>query len=298
MSRAGRAALIGATLLAAALAGTWAACGGADLEIAEAPAPVPPAAAPAAAAGEPFVGVLTARRSAVVAALVEARVEEVLVHLGEQVAAGQPVARLDRQAIRQRLAAAVAEADAARAAQRGAALEVDDARHKLALERKLYRDGITSRESVRAAQVAIGRAESALSQAAASARAAAAAAAELERQLAATLLTAPMAGVVTDLRARPGELLPAGTPVMRVLDPSELRLRFAVPADRAAEVARGARVELDLPGAARPVSGLVEQLAPELEPPLRLVLAEASVDPASAGAARAGAVGTVRLIGR
>ncbi len=292
--RTRRAALAGAVLFAAALAGSYAACGGAELEVAE-PAPAAPAAAPAPPAPAPdeFVGVLTARRTAVVAVEVDARVEEVLVHMGDRVSAGQPVARLDDRALRQRLAAAAAEADAARATERGAALDVDDARHKLGVERRLYRDGVTARESVRAARVAIGRAESALARAAATRRAAAATAAELQRQLATTALAAPIAGVVTDLRAREGELLAPGTAVMRILDPSELRLRFAVPADRAGQVTIGSRVELALPDTGQAITGVVEHLAPELEPPLRLVVAEAALAPGQA--APAGSIGKVHV---
>ena len=293
--RARRAALGGALLFAAALAGTYAACGGTDLEVVE-----PPPAAPAAAAATPapapeaFVGVLTARHTAVVAVEVDARVEEVLVHMGDRVGAGQPVARLDDRAIRQRLAAATAEADAARATERGAALDLDDARHKLGVERRLYRDGVTARESVRSARVAIGRAESALSRAAATRRAAAATTAELQRQLATTALAAPIAGVVTDLRAREGELLTPGTQVMRILDPSELRLRFAVPADRAGQVAIGTRVEMALPDTGQAITGVVEHLAPELEPPLRLVVAEAALAPGQT--APAGSIGEVHVV--
>lgn len=288
-----RAVLAGATLLAASLAGTYAACGGAEIDVA---APPPPAAAPAAAplpAGDAFVGVLTARRTAVVAVEVEARIDAVLVHGGDRVQAGQAVARLDDRALRQRLAAAAAEADAARAAERGAALDLDDARHKLGVEKNLYRDGIVSRESVRAAKVAIGRAESALARAAATRRAAAATAAELARQVETTVLAAPLAGVVTDLRAREGAILPPGTAAMRILDPSELRLRFAVPADRASQVAIGSRVELALPDRP-PVAGVVEHLAPELEPPLRLVVAEAALAPGQT--APPGSIGKVHVV--
>jgi RND family efflux transporter MFP subunit len=293
-----RAILAGAVLFAASLAGVWAACGGAELEVSESPpgspvaAPGAPAAAPAAT-GQPFVGVLTARRTAVVAVEVDARVEAVLVRMGDRVAAGQPLVRLDDRAVRQKSAAAAAEADAARAAERGAALDLDDARHKHGVEKGLYRNGIVSRESVRGARVAIGRAESALARAAANRRAAAATAAELERQLATTVLTAPIPGVVTDLRAREGELVNPGAAVTRILDPSELRLRFAIPADRAGEVKIGSRVELALPDGGRTITGVVEHLAPELEPPLRLVVAEAAL--ASGQTAPPGSIGKVHV---
>ena len=291
-----RAILAGAILLSAWLAGVWAACGGAELEVSQ-PAPAAPAAtAPAAAApaaGEPFVGVLTARRTAVVAVEVDARVEAVRVRMGARGAAGQPLVRLDDRAVRQRVAAAAAEADAARAAERGAAIELDDARHKFGVENKLHRQGIVSRESVRGARVAIGRAESGLARAAATRRAAVATASELQRQLATTMLAAPIAGVVTDLRAREGELLTPGAAVTRILDPSELRLRFAVPADRAGQVKIGSRVELALPDSGRTIAGVVEHLAPELEPPLRLVVAEAALAPGQT--APPGSIGKVHV---
>ena len=291
-----RAILAGAILFSASLAGVWAACGGPELEVSQ-PAPAAPiAAAPvaaASAAGEPFVGVLTARRTAVVAVEVDARVEAVLVRMGDRVAAGQPLVRLDDRAVRQRLAAAAAEADAARAAERGAAIELDDARHKFAVEKTLHRQGIVSRESVRGAKVAIGRAGSGLARAAATRRAAVATASELQRQLATTMLAAPIAGVVTDLRAREGELLTPGAAVTRILDPSQLRLRFAVPADRAGQVKIGSRVELALPDSGRTITGVVEHLAPELEPPLRLVVAEAALAPGQT--APPGSIGKVHV---
>jgi len=289
-----------ARALCAALA-VAAACGGTSEPAAPAAGGDPvSAAAPAGRprAGDDHVGVLAARRSATVAAEVGGRIAEVLVHIGDRVEVGAPIARIDDLPARQRLAAARAAAEQARAARHGAALEVDDARARLALARRMLDRGITSRESVRAAGVAVGVAEAARERAAAAERAALAEVAEVERQLAATTVTAPLAGVVSQVRARVGDVVDRGAALAAVIDPSELRVRFAVPPDRADEVPPGTRVVLRPSGVGGEIPAIVRHVAPALEPPLRLVVVEAEVAaPGGAGAlpVQPGAVGRVTV---
>jgi HlyD family secretion protein len=57
-------------------------------------------------------------------------------------------------------------------------------------------------------------------------------------------VTAPVAGVVADVLARPGETIPAGGPVVSLLPPENIFVRFFVPEPRLAEVHSGDKVAL------------------------------------------------------
>ncbi len=57
-------------------------------------------------------------------------------------------------------------------------------------------------------------------------------------------VTAPATGVVADVLARPGETIPAGGPVVSLLPPENIFVRFFVPEPRLAEIHGGDRVAL------------------------------------------------------
>ncbi|HWM86941.1 MAG TPA: HlyD family efflux transporter periplasmic adaptor subunit [Kofleriaceae bacterium] len=253
-----------------------------------------------------YVGVLTARRTAVVEVEFEARVQQLLVRMGDRVAQGDPVARLDEGHLRQKLGEARAAAGGVRDRSRAAALDLADARHRFDLERRLFRDGVARRETVRSAGAALASAKRASDESAAALRMAEAAVAEIHRQLGATTLTAPIAGVVSVVGVRGGDRLAPGTAILRIFDPSELRVRFAVPPEDAARVRAGTGVLLTVAGSDLVVPGTVRQVAHQLAP-LRLLMVEADIEEAELARAtgsaaalgklpvQAGAVGRVRL---
>lgn len=131
--------------------------------------------------------------------------------------------------------------------------------------------------------------------AAAQAEAAAAAAARDRAQWAVAQKTqsSPGAALVFDTLYRDGEFVPAGAPVVSLLPPENLRVRFFVPEPAYASLRPGAAVRVTVTGRPEPLEARISYLSPrpEYTPPVlynrdnraKLVfLVEASFDPATA----------------
>jgi HlyD family secretion protein len=78
-------------------------------------------------------------------------------------------------------------------------------------------------------------------------------------------VTAPAAGVVADVLARPGETLPAGGPVVSLLPPENIFVRFFVPEPRLAEVHSGDKVALLCDRCPADYSATVSFISPQAE---------------------------------
>ena len=104
---------------------------------------------------------------------------------------------------------------------------------------------------------------------------------------------APQAALVHDTLFREGEFVPAGTPVVALLPPENVRVRFFVPEAEFATLKPGDRVRVSITGRAAPLEARVNYLSPrpEFTPPVlynrdnraKLVfMIEAAIDPAIA----------------
>lgn len=244
-----------------------------------------------------LAGVITSAESQVVAAEFEGRVEDVLVRGGQRVSAGQVLARLDDSQLRQRVESARQAANAARAEAARASIGVAEARRQLATEDRLYRSGAQSRQAVAAARASVSSSGAAAGAAFASARSSEAQVQELTEQLAKAEIKAPMDGVVTMIKVKPGEVAARGTRVARVFDPADLQVRFEVPRGHRAEFAVGAEVVVTLDGVERPLRATVIDLSADLEAPLQFAVGVADIDDAglSPDDGRVGASASVRL---
>jgi HlyD family secretion protein len=78
-------------------------------------------------------------------------------------------------------------------------------------------------------------------------------------------VTAPSAGVVADVLARPGETIPAGGPVVSLLPPENIFVRFFVPEPRLAEVHNGDKVALLCDRCPANYSATVSFISPQAE---------------------------------
>lgn len=118
----------------------------------------------------------------------------------------------------------------------------------------------------------------------AAARAAADSAIQLRDSLRARIgdgvnVAAPRAGVVAELKVQPGDLLPAGTVVARVIDPAAVVVRLGLEPESAARVRPQQRVVLFLLTAgARALQGRVTQVDPRIDPQTRFSTALVQVD--------------------
>src|SRR5215510_6062280 len=132
-----------------------------------APAPAVRRAAPTAA---PLLGVVAARATEVVAARVDGRILRVIARSGQRIRAGDPIAELDPTLLDERLRAATAAVDAARADAAGADAAVAEEQRQVALEERMFAAGASAAESVRIARARLARAVASADRAAATLR--------------------------------------------------------------------------------------------------------------------------------
>ena len=76
---------------------------------------------------------------------------------------------------------------------------------------------------------------------------------------------APAGGLVQDTFFHPGEWVPAGRPVVALLEPAHLKVRFFVPQARAAGLALGQKVRVAWDGASGPLSLPICYVSPQVE---------------------------------
>jgi len=77
--------------------------------------------------------------------------------------------------------------------------------------------------------------------------------------------TAPAAGLVVDTLYRPGEWVPVGAPVVSLLPPGNLKIRFYVPEPVVASLRIGAPITVQCDGCADPIAARITFIAPQAE---------------------------------
>jgi membrane fusion protein, multidrug efflux system len=236
--------------------------------------------APAAAAASAFTGTVRARREVEVGFRASGRVAERLVEVGERVAAGQVLARLDPADLALALRAAEADPAAAEAQARQAANDAARSRVLFAAGHVAAAFDDQRQASARTAAERVASARASLDLA--------------RNRLAYATLRAPSAGVVTALLAEAGQVLPEGQPLLRLADPAERELLVRVPEsalatlhEAAAEVGFWARPAAAVPAALR-------EVAPQADAALRTYAARFALPEAPDWVAL-GMTGTVRL---
>lgn len=205
------------------------------------------------------------------------RIDSVLVDEGVTVEAGTRLATLDRAELEARRRSAVAQVASARArlaelesgfrseevaqgraAERAAAQRLANARAELERARRLFDGGAVSRSVMDQAQTAYdvaeaehervrqqlellergARVEQVAAQRALLAQAEAAVA-QLDAALDGTVIEAPFRGIVTVRHREPGETVPAGAPVVTLMNPTDRWVRIYVRGDEVGRLALG-----------------------------------------------------------
>jgi HlyD family secretion protein len=140
-----------------------------------------------------------------------------------------------------------ARVDEARAAKARDAAQVEAVRQELATTR-----------------ITVGR-EAEVRAAQAEAEAAVAQVAQKKWQVDRKLVTAPLAGEITEIYYRPGEWVAAGAPVASLLPDARRRLRFFVPETAIATLRPGQTVEARCDGCAKPIRATIDFIAPHID---------------------------------
>jgi membrane fusion protein, multidrug efflux system len=176
--------------------------------------------------------IVEAVRQSTVSAQVSGRIVDLPFDVGDRVAKGQVIARIDERAASQALAASEAQVRAAEAA-------AANARATYERSQQLFAQRFISQSALDKAQADHRSAESQLK-----AMLAGAGQAATEKSFA-TLL-APYGGVVSARHVQLGEMASPGKPIMTGFDPSSLRVVATVASAQVAAIqaSRGARVEI------------------------------------------------------
>jgi HlyD family secretion protein len=97
-----------------------------------------------------------------------------------------------------------------------------------------------------------------------------------ETRLARRKLVSPVSGAVQQVYFRPGEMVPAGRPVLSILPPGNIKVRFFVGEPLLPTIALGDTVEVTCDGCAKPVAAKVSFIARSAEytPPVIYSLEE------------------------
>jgi RND family efflux transporter MFP subunit len=261
-----------------------------------APAPPSPEPAPAVkiavadapAASQQFVGVLAAAQSVDIAPRAAGVVMKIDVATGDRVTMGQIVAEMDPVGLQEELRAAEAALGAASAAHRQAIVDVEDAKRKVLLETQAVADGVSATSVLDEAKFAVKRAEAAEQKAAATQAAEASRAQTARDHVVDTQLRAPFDGTIAQRFRDAGSRIEAGAAIVRIVGNGGMRLRFAVPPERAHALAVGAKVTATIDTVASPVAATIKQISPTIDAASGMVTVEAELADAGAGVLRPG----------
>jgi RND family efflux transporter MFP subunit len=188
--------------------------------------------------------------------------------LGQRVKVGQVLAQLDPQDYK--LAADAARAQLAAAATNRDLASADYKRYKELKEQNFISGAqLEQRDSaLKSAQAQVQQAQAQLS--------------SQGNQAAYTRLVSDVAGVVTAIAAEPGQVVAAGSPVVRVAQDGARDVVFVVPEDRVAAIALGSAVEVRVWASKTMLEGKVREVAASADPVTRTFQVKVSIDAATA----------------
>jgi multidrug efflux system membrane fusion protein len=190
--------------------------------------------------------------------------------LGQRVRAGQVLAQLDPKdyqlaadASRAQLAAAITQRDLAAA---------DFKRYQTLKDQNFISGAELERReaTLKGAQATLDQARAQLS--------------SQGNQAAYTTLVADVSGVVTGVDAEPGQVVSAGTPVVRIAQDGPRDVVFVVPEDKVAQVTQGSEVAVRGWAGGAALTGRVREVAASADPATRTFQVKVAIDGAEAPA--------------
>lgn len=205
--------------------------------------------------GSEFSGEVRARVESRLGFRVAGKIVRRQAELGQRVKAGQVLAQLDAQDYK--LAADAARAQVA-AAQTNRDLAAADYKRFAALKDQNFISGaeLERRDTtLKAAQAQLEQAQAQLS--------------SQGNQAGYATLVADVSGVITAIEAEPGQVVSAGTPVVRIAQDGPRDVVFSVPEDKVAAIKPGSDVAVRLWAANASVTGKVREVAASADPVTR-----------------------------
>ena len=225
-----------------------------------------------------FDGVVEAVRQTVVAAQVAGAIRTLDVKVGDRVKAGQVLARIDARTAEQTAAASDAQVIAARAA-------LDLAARDFERQKRLFQQRFIS-------QAALDRAEGELKSTQAQVNAQIAQAGATRTQSGLFVVSAPYAGVVSEVPVALGDMAMPGKPLVTLHDPAAMRVTVSVPQTlmaRAGLASNGAgpAIRIERPGAdgGQSLVPARVQVLPTVDPATHTVQLRLDLPPGTSGLA-------------
>ena len=236
-------------------------------------------------------GTVHARETSVVSAQVMGRIQQVLVHEGDSVRAGQTMVVLDDATLHEQLEQAQAGVMAAQKAQAAAQSNAALAASTLERYRKLQAeksvspqemDEVSRRAEAAAANLDAMRAQVDVARAQESGA---------RSMMSYARLVAPFAGVVTARMVDPGTMAAPGVPLLQIDQAGALQLQTSVDESTIAAIHSGLKLKVEVNGEA--TSGTVAEIRPAADPSSHSFLVK--IDLPVSIQTRAGMYGTVEI---
>ncbi len=205
--------------------------------------------------GQEFAGEVRPRVESRLGFRVAGKIIRRQAELGQRVKAGQVLAQLDAQDYQ--LAADAARAQVAAAAT-NRDLAAADFKRYAALREQNFISGAELERRETALKAAQAQFEQARAQLAAQGN-----------QARYTSLVADVSGVITAIEAEPGQVVTAGTPIVRIAQDGPRDVVFSVPEDKVAGVKPGSDVTVRLWAENKPLAGKVREVAASADPVTR-----------------------------
>jgi len=206
------------------------------------------------ASTEQVVGTIRAKLRATLEAKVSGRILEMPVTLGQEVKAGDLLARLDAAEIRAR----VQQAEAA----------LEQAQREWKRTAALFEQQATTKSEYEAAESRLQIAKAGL--------------AEAMAMVGYIDVQAPFAAVITRKWADRGDLAVPGKPLLSLEDPSALQMEADVPEAIGPRIQRGSRMEVLVDSLGQHLTGVVSEIAPTADPETRTCKIKLDLPPTKA----------------
>jgi len=229
-----------------------------------------------------FVGIVSSKSSKTIAAPFSARVLKVEVRHNQPVKKGDVLARLDDSDLQNKLQQEIANERAALAEAGQGGAQAGAACSKVRLIEMAMRKGARSGQDLAQARAECAAASSGSGVGAAKARGAREAQAIIRRQIEQAVIVATSDGIVQGLKLKEGAAVNLGESLLKIADPSDLRVKFPVEKEWKKEVAFGDRVELKIDGVDRTLWAAVDRINNE-EAPITFAVVEADLDDGKLG---------------
>jgi RND family efflux transporter MFP subunit len=229
---------------------------------------------PAEGSGEAgFLGVVVALQSVELSAKFDGTLERLDVHVGDHVKSGAPIARLDGRSIGRDLAIAEASLRVAEAEHDRGVIELQDASDRRA--RLELIPELVAREQLATAETQEKVASARLRGSVADLAGKRARIEQLKETSRDIQIVAPFDGTIAARYVDSGTTVSRSTPIVRIINPTSLVIRFAVPEEQAAGVTVGREVTVRVPSVDLTAIAVIDGVGPEIDAALRMVVVEA-----------------------